>query len=103
MSVVSVVCNDRFFFLVIYERHLDSERGCSALGYFRGEKCCSFSIMVFLQMGSLNSLVVWHATSLKTDRYAFLCILVAFIPLYSRSVTHETWFCLGQVTFTTHF
>lgn len=68
-------------------RHLGSERGWSASGYFRGENICSFSIMFsffffFLQMDSLYSLVVWHATLLKTDHCALfvlrLCIF-AFV------------------------
>lgn len=58
-------------------RHLGSERGWSASGYFRGENICSFSIMFFfffLQMDSLYSLVVWHATFLKTDHCALFVL-----------------------------
>ena len=77
-------------------RHLGSGRGCRASGYFRAENICSFSIMFFfsfllffffcLQMDSLYSLVVWHATLLKTDHCALFVLRFSTCAFVLRNV-----------------
>lgn len=97
VSVVSAVCNDWFF--VVHVWHLGSGRACSTLGYFRGG-CNFFSIMVFLQMDSVYSLVVWHATSLKNDH----CALLLYLFLNIHGALHrKPRVCLGLVAFTANF
>lgn len=60
--------------------------------------------MVFLQMDSLYSLVVWHATSLKNDHWAFFCALLLILFLHIQGALHmKPRFCSGQVAFTIFF
>lgn len=75
----------RILHLVVLVKHLGPESAPSAVGYFRGrKKISSFSIMVFLQMDSLYPLVVWHATSLKNDHWAFVHYCCIYVIIFKR-------------------
>lgn len=89
-SVVSAVCSDRFF-IRLSMWGTWALKGAGVLLVILGGKIfavfplCFPFFFSFLQMDSLYSLVVWHATLLKTDHCA-LCSVSAFVPLFSRSV-----------------
>lgn len=109
VTVVSAVCNDRFFIWFIYMRHLAPQKStgcrvcvCVCSGYFSGEggmqhfhSVCFVFFLGSNQMDSLYPLVVLAAWSLKADHSVF-CVSLMHSFLYIQAVVHMKPSCIPQ-------